>query len=63
MKKPMPLFVPVLWFGTAAIWCAIVALRLLCDNPTLQMQHLSVSGKTNSQTSKAFASWKGGAAA
>lgn len=29
MKKPMPLFVPVLWFGTAAIWCAIVALGLL----------------------------------
>lgn len=29
MKKPMPLFVPVLWFGTTAIWCAIVALGLL----------------------------------
>lgn len=29
MKKPIPLFVPVLCLGTTAIWCAIVVLGLL----------------------------------
>lgn len=28
MKKPMPLFVPVLWFITTAFWCVTFSLGL-----------------------------------